>query len=150
VRQVLGGIDLDPASSPKANTYVQASRIFTVEDDGIGQDWIGRVFLNPPYGKVNGESQANLFCTKCMAEYEAHGVEAAIILVNSVHSQNWQAPLYEYPVCFVDHRIAFMDASGDENPNPTFQNIFIYLGPDKQRFAAVFGEFGYVMEKIDV
>jgi hypothetical protein len=148
VREVLGEIDLDPASCDTANHVVKATKIFTQEDDGLNQDWHGRFFLNPPYGKKEGESLAAAFCQKAIAEYDLGNAKAGIILVNSVHSQNWQACLYDFPVCFVDHRIQFVSGDGEENKNPTFQNIFVYLGKNKMRFAEVFSKLGYVMEKI--
>jgi hypothetical protein len=44
----------------------------------------------------------------------------------------------------VDHRIHFVSADGEENENPTFQNLFVYLGNDVARFAKVFLRIGYV------
>jgi len=38
-RTVLGGIDLDPASSEEANKTVKATRYFTEADDGLSQPW---------------------------------------------------------------------------------------------------------------
>jgi hypothetical protein len=146
VREALGGIDLDPASSPQANEVVKATRFFTKEDDGLARDWSGRVFVNPPYGKNDDhKSLASDFCAKAIGEYTSGRVDACIILVNSCHSQQWQAPLYEYTVCFVNHRIQFSAMDGEENKNPTFQNIFVYLGHDVMRFATVFSGIGYVM-----
>jgi len=147
-REVMGGIDLDPASCSKAQEWIRADRFFTEAGDGLALPWEGRVWLNPPYGTVAGESQAGLFCRKAIKEHEEGRAKAVIVLVNSVHSQQWQAPLYKYPVCFVDHRISFLDEKGEENPNPTFQNIFVYLGPDPMRFASVFSAFGYVMGRL--
>jgi hypothetical protein len=148
VRECLGGIDLDPASSAQANETVGAMRIFS--HSGLERQWQGRVFTNPPYGKTDdGKSLAAAFCVKAIEEYESGNVEACIILINSLHSQTWQAPLYKYVVCFVDHRIQFISGDGEENKNPTFQNIFVYLGSDVARFANVFGKFGYVMGRID-
>lgn len=51
VRDVLGTIDLDPASSEIANRTVNATRIFTKEDDGLSLPWRGKVWLNHPFGK---------------------------------------------------------------------------------------------------
>ena len=149
-REVLGTITLDPASNNNANEVVRADVFFTKDDDGLEKAWYGTVFLNPPYGKQGGDSLAGLFCQKAISEHEVGNIESCIILVNSVHSQKWQSPLYDYPVCFVDHRIQFLSGDGAKNENPTFQNIFIYLGSDKDTFAKVFSRFGYVMEKINV
>jgi hypothetical protein len=149
VRAVFGGtIDLDPASCETANRTVGALAFFTQADKSERLEWYGRVFLNPPYGIEDGESRAGIFCRKAIAEYEAGRVSECIILVNSVHSQKWQRPLYAFPVCFVDHRIEFVDESGVSNPNPTFGNIFVYLGPNKERFADEFRQHGYCMEPI--
>lgn len=51
-RRVLGGIDLDPASCEEANMRVGAAKIWTLADDGLAQPWHGRVFVNPPGGRV--------------------------------------------------------------------------------------------------
>lgn len=150
VHEVLGGVDLDPASNMNANGVVRAKKYFTKDEDGLNLDWFGRVFLNPPYGKgPDGKSSmAGLFCQRAVDQYESGNVSACIILVNSLHSQAWQAPLYNYPICFVDHRIQFVSGDGEKNKNPTFQNIFVYLGKDTDKFAEVFSRFGYVMERL--
>jgi hypothetical protein len=70
-----------------------------------------------------------MFCNKAIAELDAGNIESAVLLVNSVHSQRWQSILYRYPICFIDHRIQFVSGDGEENKNPTFQNIMVYLGP---------------------
>jgi hypothetical protein len=149
VREALGDIDLDPASSAQANATVRAKDVFTQEDDGLARGWFGRVFVNPPYGRTpEHRSLAAAFCNKAISEYDSGNVEACIILVNSLHSQTWQAPLYDYTVCFVDHRVHFVSADGEENENPTFQNVFVYLGRDVAKFAAAFSGIGYVMRKV--
>jgi site-specific DNA-methyltransferase (adenine-specific) len=43
--------DLDPCSTPETAT---CPRYFTPADDGLAQEWTGRVFMNPPYGRAIG------------------------------------------------------------------------------------------------
>ncbi len=48
----LGEFDLDPATSPKAmKLNKSAKRCFTIEENGLLQEWTGRVWLNPPYSQ---------------------------------------------------------------------------------------------------
>ena len=54
-RRVLGGIDLDPASCAEANATVQAAVFYSEQDPGLEhRPWKGRVWLNPPYGRLAG------------------------------------------------------------------------------------------------
>ena len=50
ITDALGTFDLDPCTSPKAR--VIAPNRFTIEDDGLNKPWVGRVWLNPPYGEL--------------------------------------------------------------------------------------------------
>ena len=57
VRHVTGPIILAPASSVEANETVQAQRIFTLEDDGLVQDWeADSLWFNPPYARGDIEA----------------------------------------------------------------------------------------------
>ena len=48
---LLGGIDLDVASSDFANTYVEAAKYYTPNQDGLNcKPWYGSVYLFPPSG----------------------------------------------------------------------------------------------------
>jgi len=47
--QALGEFDLDPCASVD-RPWDTAKKHFTIEDDGLAQDWHGRVWCNPPYG----------------------------------------------------------------------------------------------------
>ena len=66
-RTVLVDIDLDPASNDEAQRLVDATQYFTLADDGLSQEWHGRVWLNPPYSR----EKIKLFINKMVAEIEA-------------------------------------------------------------------------------
>jgi hypothetical protein len=80
-RQVLGGIDLDPASNKFAQKVVKAARFFTAED-GLKQQWQGRVWLNPPYSRDLMEPFVNKLCA-------SRGVTAAILLTHNGTDSAW-------------------------------------------------------------
>lgn len=142
-RSVLGGIDLDPASSQMANETVRAAEFFSVDDDGLTREWHGHVWLNPPYGKGSG-----LFTTKLVEEYGSGRVTAGILLLNAYGFDSaWFQPLWDHPICFTDHRIQFYSPQR-ETGGPANANIFVYLGPNDAAFAGGFSQFGAVVRRI--
>lgn len=46
----LGEFDLDPCA-PVSPLYKTASIMYNKNDDGLKQEWKGRVWLNPPYSR---------------------------------------------------------------------------------------------------
>src|SRR5262245_18494348 len=106
-RTVFGEIDLDPASSDKAQETVRARQHFTVEQDGLRREWHGRVWLNPPYAfPVMGE-----FVEKLVEERAAERFTAAIMLTHSYTDTAWFHTASEIAdaICFPRGRIAFLD-----------------------------------------
>tara|TARA_R110002153_G_scaffold17782_2_gene61915 strand:+ start:243 stop:761 length:519 start_codon:yes stop_codon:yes gene_type:complete len=47
--EALGAFDLDPCASVD-RPWDTALKHYTEEDDGYSKDWLGRVWMNPPYG----------------------------------------------------------------------------------------------------
>ena len=43
--------DLDVSSPVDAQTNVPSKRQYTINDDGLSQEWVGNVWMNPPYSK---------------------------------------------------------------------------------------------------
>jgi DNA N-6-adenine-methyltransferase (Dam) len=82
-RDVLGEIDLDPMSCPQANRIVRATRIFTKAEDGLRQEWHGRVWLNAPFNRMRPSVQ------KLLHEYKAGRTTEAIMLSISSTSTRW-------------------------------------------------------------
>jgi hypothetical protein len=143
-REVMGGIDLDPASCEVANKTVQADKFYDPEQDGLSQKWAGRVWLNPPYGKACCN-----FVNKLIDEFHAGDVTEAVLLVNgNSFDVFWFHPLFNYTLCFTDHRIKFISEQGGDS-GPTHGSCFVYFGPDEKAvsFATEFDRFGHVVRR---
>jgi phage N-6-adenine-methyltransferase len=143
-RRVMGGIDLDPASNDYANQVVRADRFFNKDDDGLQQEWRGRVFLNPPYSYPLIER----FTSKLIGDFEAGSTCEAILLVNNSSDTDWfQALLARFIACFTDGRIRFYRDSGEYFGTRQGQ-AFFYAGPNRDRFVEEFSQYGVVVEAV--
>lgn len=173
-REVMGEIDLDPASHEEANRIVRATRYYTELENGLIQRWFGRVFINPPGGLVDE------FWKKAM--FEAMNYEQLVWIgysleqLQTLQVGNKVTPL-DCHICFTSKRIAFIEneakkaarilkllekgeapnapkaardvaariRAGKEPPNsPSHSNYIAYIGPNSSRFAEVFSQFGKV------
>jgi phage N-6-adenine-methyltransferase len=140
-RDVMGEIDLDPASHPIAQETVQAFSYYTAADDGLVQPWHGRVWLNPPYV----QPLIAQFAAKMVDEVTARRVTQAIMLTHNYTDTAWfhQAEAAADLICFTRGRIKFVDIDGDDCA-PTQGQAFFYYGPHGDRFRDVFSQFGFV------
>lgn len=142
-RKVLREIDLDPASCEKANETVKAKTYFSADADGLQQKWKGRVWLNPPYGRLVGD-----FIAKLSSEYAAGNVTAAIALVNAHCTDTaWFQSLWGGLLCFTNHRINFY--GDDTRSGSTHGSVFVYFGPDSAMFIKQFRQFGAIVQRVD-
>lgn len=146
-REVMGGIELDPASCHEANRTVRAARIYTAEQDGMRQPWRARtLWLNCPYGKDGNDSQQGRWNARLIDAHRRGDVEQACSLFNAATSARWFAPAWEFPLCFLDARVHFVPPAGAAPANqPTHSSVVAYLGPHVDRFASIFGAFGHVV-----
>ena len=147
MRRVLGGIDLDPASSPTANEVVKAERFYDEATDGLAQQWAGRVWLNPPYGKSGNESNQALWLRKLRVEHVEGRVPAAGYICNAQTGDQWFDVVWESAaICFLRGRVRFLDPETLEpQGSPTHGSVVGYLGDDVEAFAREFSTFGWVV-----
>jgi phage N-6-adenine-methyltransferase len=143
-RAVMGQINTDPASNPMAQENVKADVYYTVDDDGLAQDWIGKVWMNPPYtARV-----INQFIDKLVSHFESGDVSEAIVLTNNNTDTSWfhQAAKHASAVCFTAGRINFLKRDGSKS-SPTNGQSFIYFGENIAAFKQEFSKHGLVMVK---
>jgi hypothetical protein len=97
--------DLDPATCAAAQEVVRARRFFTKGDDGLAQEWRGRIWLNPPYSAA----LAPRFIDKLCAEYDAGRIEEAVVLVNTARKRYSATPRTRpgSMACWSGSRLAF-------------------------------------------
>lgn len=169
VRDTLGSIDLDPASSVEANGRVKATYIYDESCDGLRQPWFGvsgsvpaNVFCNPPGGKYPkghphcGKSKPKQFWQKLMAERRQCHISNAVFLFFSLEGlSNCQSETLSplaFPTCIPKKRIRFDPPPGVKDPGPTHANAIVYVrgfGPcRREAFIDAFEDLGDIVELV--
>ena len=172
-REVMGSIDLDPASSCIANENIKAAVYYTKDTNGLAHEWSGRVFMNHPFHR--GEKPCAKKCIKdkckkptkakpnrrghCITEeipsnaqwinklvdsYENGDVDEAIMICFASTSETWYWPLLNYPQCFPSGRIHYFKPDGTISNSATKGSVITYLGKNVRRFAETFAKIGRV------
>jgi phage N-6-adenine-methyltransferase len=148
---VLGEIDIDPCAND-GPPNVPARQHFTEADDGLAQEWHGKVYLNPPYKK------AAAWIAKLTAEIDAGHVTEAIVLVANRTGSDWYADLTNAArvKCELDGRLTFIDGRTGEPAKNTapFPSVVFYLAreyadDDRDRFRRAFDQHGAVWERLE-
>ncbi len=143
-RDVMGGIDLDPASCEQANEAIGATTFYTKEDDGLTKEWTGRVFLNPPYNR----DLMPAFVGKLKTSFIDGDVKQAVLLSHNNTDTTWFHSLTSASsaICFPKKRIKFY--RDDEVAAPTNGQAFFYLGDRVEKFIEVFRDIGFVVRPV--
>lgn len=165
---VMGGIDLDPASSQAANATVEAANYFTKEDNGLLQLWSGRLFVNHPFSK--GEKACPVNVSKCKKKvcrdrgyhihadvpgnsdwinklvdsYHSGDVTEALAICYSSTSEAWFQPLTKFPQCYLAPRTNYYDAKGNKISGVTKGSVITYLGDNVAGFYEHFCDMGTI------
>lgn len=100
-----GPFDLDPCCRPET---AKAPVYFTKDNNGLKQDWFGRVWINPPY------SNPSPWCEKAATEVAAGRAELVVMLLPAAVDTHW---FHNFVVPYADvefirGRMRFIDFDG--------------------------------------
>jgi DNA N-6-adenine-methyltransferase (Dam) len=112
--QQLGIFDLDPCAFPNHNTAI---KMICLPEDGLNSNWIGRVWLNPPYG---------LNISKWLKKLESH--KNGIALVFSRTDTNWFQDIKPDAIFCLKGRIKFLKEDKTCDSNAGHGSILIIFG----------------------
>ena len=142
-RQVMQGIDIDPASCLEANKTVQAKFFFTKENDGLKQPWTGKIWLNPPYTfKV-----IDKFIEKLKHEKKIGNLKQAIVLMNTRSETRWAQSLFKISncLCLPFGRLAFKPHTNKSQS----ASMILGVGVNSLEFCRHFRKIGYTSPLTD-
>jgi phage N-6-adenine-methyltransferase len=109
-----GPFDLDVCAT---DDNAKCGRYFTQEDDGLAQDWTGRVWCNPPYGRAIGD-----WMRKAWEASESTAEIVVCLVPVRTDTQWWQyAELGE--ISYVEGRLRFGEA---ENAAPFASAVVVF------------------------
>jgi phage N-6-adenine-methyltransferase len=140
-REVMGSIDLDPASSEIGNRVIQATKIYTEQDSGLVHSWSGNVWMNPPYNN----SLVDNFTKKLVDDLP--NINQACVLVNNATETKWFQKILKAcdMICFVQSRIKFLDINSEATGSSLQGQVIMYFGKKTNKFYENFKEFGTCM-----
>lgn len=112
--------DLD-AAADRHNK--KAKHYFSIEDDALSQDWFGKVWLNPPYGRG-----IENWLEKCAEQIQRKQVESIHVLVPARTDTKWFHEIvmpHAYNVYLIKGRFNFDHHTTVKGKNAPFPSMLI-------------------------
>lgn len=136
--KVMGGIDCDPASD--INKNVPAGTHYTIKENGLLQPWIGRIWLNPPFGR-----DVWRWFDKLRGEYLSGNTREAIILWKTASETRGWRILTEISdtICLPYRRIFFINKHF-KGEGSTFSPALLYVGKNRAAFVREYEKIGAI------
>jgi hypothetical protein len=168
--ELLGGIDLDPASSDFANKYVEAKNYYTPSDDGLNeQPWFDSVYLFPPSGtyfwdlknqkwKLTRTSAKSLrsshavWFAKLYKSWLLNEIEQGLFFTNCPDIIRYDQKIFDFPVCILRVCPSLLRRKDDGViMHKTATSVLVYLQPKDrpgeatQKFIDIYSSKGRVL-----
>lgn len=116
VAKEFGPFDLDPCASAE---NAKAPKFYTQADDGLAQDWSGKVWMNPPYGRTIGQWMKKAY------EASQHGALVVCLVPSRTDTAWWHDYAAKGEVRFIRGRLKF----GNAKANAPFPSALVIFHP---------------------
>ena len=118
------GFTLDPCASPED---AKCDLYYTIEDDGLAQDWGGEVvFMNPPYGR-----DIKTWIKKAYDESRKKDTSVVMLIPARTDTKYWHEYVMKADeVYFVKGRLKFGDS---ENSAPFPSAVIVFDGSNQRQ-----------------
>lgn len=152
-RELMGGIDIDPASSDRSQERIKAKVYYTKATNGLDKPWYGRMWANPPYDTGVLEK----FCDRAIEQYKLGNVTEGLLMTNTnnTHHEHFQKLLGGCSgICFVKDWVRWVPSFDREQQMlanigidwhaeyTKHGNAVFYFGPKVDEFKRIFSKFG--------
>jgi hypothetical protein len=146
--ELLGGIELDVASSKFANQYVEAENYFTPSNDGLNeQEWFGRTYLFPPAGayfwhkkenrwKMTRASSPTLVSShavwfrKLYRSWWNGDIEQGLYFSNCPDMIRYEQKIFDFPMCILKTAPTLIKKTSEGvTEQRTCTSFLVYLQP---------------------
>ena len=107
--------DLDPCAT---DDNAKCKKYYTKEQNGLEQEWIGNVFMNPPYGREIGKWIAKAY------ESSLNGATVVCLLPSRTDTKWFHDYCVKGKIEFIKGRLKFGDG---KNPAP-FPSMIVVFG----------------------
>ena len=130
----LGDFDIDPCAS-QFQPWRTATQQYTIEDDGLTREWLGRVWCNPPYGP---------HAAKFLKRMAEHGNGIALIFART-ETKSFQKHCWRKAdaMLFMSGRIKFRLPGGGSSGPAGAPSVFIAYGKRNAEILRDSGIEGY-------
>lgn len=118
-----GPFELDPATDPRSPIWALVPAHYTAHDDGLRRPWHGRVWLNPPYGRMIG-----LWVARAAAAVASGEAELVCALVPARTDTRWFRAALDAgaEVDFLPGRVRFVRPDGTPGQAPFASCVLVF------------------------
>ena len=108
------GFELDVCATPD---NAKCARYFTKQDDGLAQEWSGKIWMNPPYGREIGAWMKKAY------EAAQNGATVVCLVPARTDTNWWHEYAIKHEVRFIRGRLKF----GGAKSNAPFPSAIVVM-----------------------